>query len=170
MMKEFIDKLISRLEEREAELKTITAECKPTKEIKDKNYGYYTAMNHAKEIVNQLAEEYKQQYNDQDLMVVESLPSLYPMMQPFEEEALVRVVERAKYNNGWILCSEKLPETNESVFCWAKSTARGGDVCFVGSCHNGFWFLQSSADTHSFPGQYVIIAWKPIAPYQPKGE
>ncbi len=57
-MKEFIDKLIGRLEEREAELKNITAECKPTKEIRDKNYGYYTAMNHAKEIVNQLAEEY----------------------------------------------------------------------------------------------------------------
>ena len=44
--------------------------------------------------------------------------------------------------NGWISCSERLPETNESVLCWAKSTARGGDVCFVGSCHNGFWFLQ----------------------------
>ena len=72
--------------------------------------------------------------------------------------------------NGWIPCSERLPETNESVLCWAKSTARGGDVCFVGSCHNGFWFLQSSADTHSFPGQYVIVAWQPIEPYQPKGE
>ena len=57
-MKEFIEKLIGGLEEREAELKNITAECKPTKEIRDKNYGYYTAMNHAKEIVNQLAEEY----------------------------------------------------------------------------------------------------------------
>lgn len=73
-------------------------------------------------------------------------------------------------SNGWISCSERLPETNESVLCWAKSTARGGDVCFVGSCHNGFWFLQSSADTHSFPGQYVIVAWQPIEPYQPKGE
>lgn len=72
--------------------------------------------------------------------------------------------------NGWIPCSERLPETNESVLCWAKSTARGGDVLFVGSCHNSFWFLQSSADTHSFPGQYVVIAWKPIEPYQPKGE
>ena len=76
-----------------------------------------------------------------------------------------------QYNSGWIPCSDRLPETNESVLCWAKSTARGGDVCFVGSCHNGFWFLQSSADTHSFPGQYVIVAWQPLPqPYQPKGE
>lgn len=74
-------------------------------------------------------------------------------------------------SNGWIPCSERLPETNESVLCWAKSTARGGDVCFVGSCHNSFWFLQSSADTHSFPGQYVVVAWQPLpAPYHTKGE
>lgn len=73
--------------------------------------------------------------------------------------------------NGWIPISERLPETNESVLCWAKSTARGGDVCFVGSCHNSFWFLQSSADTHSFPGQYVVVAWMPLPePYYPKGE
>lgn len=73
-------------------------------------------------------------------------------------------------SNGWIPCSERLPETNESVLCWAKSTARGGDVCFVGSCHNGFWFLQSSADTHSFPGQYVIVAWQPLPEPYTKGE
>ena len=71
-------------------------------------------------------------------------------------------------SNVWIPCSERLPKTNESVLCWAKSTARGGDVCFVGSCHNGFWFLQSSADTHSFPGQYVVVAWHPLPePYNP---
>ena len=70
-------------------------------------------------------------------------------------------------NNGWIPCEKKLPETNESVLCWAKSTARGGDVCFVGSYHKGFWFLQSSANTHSFPGQYKIVAWQQLpAPYQ----
>ena len=75
-----------------------------------------------------------------------------------------------EYNNGWIPCSERLPETNESVLCWAKSTARGGDVCFVGSYHKGFWFLQSSANTHSFPGQYKIVAWQQLPePYQ-KGE
>lgn len=72
-----------------------------------------------------------------------------------------------EHNGGWIPCSKRLPETNESVLCWAKSTARGGDVCFVGSCHNGFWFLQSSADTHSFPGQYVVVAWQPLPdPYK----
>ena len=58
MQKEFRD-IIERLEERKAELEKITAECKPTKEMKDKNYGYYTSVSHAIEIVNQVAEEYK---------------------------------------------------------------------------------------------------------------
>lgn len=82
------------------------------------------------------------------------------------------VEELAKeYNNGWIPCEKELPETNESVLCWAKSTARGGDVCFVGSYHKGFWFLQSSANTHSFPGQYKIVAWQQLPePYQKGSE
>lgn len=76
-----------------------------------------------------------------------------------------------EHKGGWIPVSERLPETNESVLCWAKSTARGGDVCFVGSCHNGFWFLQSSADTHSFPGQYEVVAWQPLPePYRKEEE
>lgn len=99
---------------------------------------------------------------------------LYPddetQFVPLDEAIEIVKQAAADYNNGWISCSERLPETNESVLCWAKSTARGGDVCFVGSCHNGFWFLQSSADTHSFPGQYVVIAWQPIEPYQKNGE
>ena len=108
-MKEFVEKLIGRLEEID----------RKTFRISPKD---------AIEIVNQLAEE---------------------------------------YNNGWIPCEKELPETNESVLCWAKSTARGGDVCFVGSYHKGFWFLQSSANTHSFPGQYKIVAWQQLpAPYQ----
>ena len=93
------------------------------------------------------------------------------LIQELKEESIIvdddaghRAVEiiehlAEEYNNGWIPCEKELPETNESVLCWAKSTARGGDVCFVGSYHKGFWFLQSSANTHSFPGQYKIVAW-----------
>lgn len=115
-MKEFVEKLIGRLEEQKS----------------DWNYDYNVPINDAIEIVNQLAEE---------------------------------------YNNGWIPCEKELPETNESVLCWAKSTARGGDVCFVGSYHKGFWFLQSSANTHSFPGQYKIVAWQQLPePFKPIAE
>lgn len=131
-MKEFIEKLIGRLEE-EVEYQGKKADESDVFEevsVSHTRISMRKCYEHAIEIINELAE---------------------------------------KYNNGWIPCSERLPETNESVLCWAKSTARGGDVCFVGSCHNGFWFLQSSADTHSFPGQYVIVAWQPIQPYKEEG-
>ena len=134
-MKEFVDKLIERLEEL------------PTKAInryKGGAFGDYEGTNYfidkhkTIDAINELAEEYSAN-NPQNSA------------------------------DGWIPCSERLPKTNESVLCWAKSTARGGDVCFVGSCHNSFWFLQSSANTHSFPGQYVIVAWQPIQPYKEEG-
>lgn len=60
---------------------------------------------------------------------------------------------------GWIPCSDRLPERNKEVLCWAKSTAGGSDCCFVGSCDNGFWFLQSAIGTLSYPTQYEVVAW-----------
>lgn len=133
-MKQFIDNLISRLEERKKEWTAKGIEFSfagGTTIVDERAFGTGSGLYEAIGIVNQLAEEYK---------------------------------------GGWIPCSDRLPEKNDSVLCWAKSTARGGDVCFVGSCHNGFWFLQSSADTHTFPGQYVVVAWKPIEPYRKEGE
>lgn len=59
MLKAFKD-IVQRLEDKRAELESIAAECRRVpKEFEDKNIGYYTAMRHAKEIVNQVAEEYK---------------------------------------------------------------------------------------------------------------
>lgn len=75
------------------------------------------------------------------------------------------------YNNGWIPCSERLPEKNIDVLTWARSTARGGEICFVGCCDNGAWFLQSSAGTLSYPTQYEVIAWQPLPePYREEQE
>lgn len=72
-----------------------------------------------------------------------------------------------EYNDGWISCSERMPENNRIVLCWAKSTARAGDTCFVASCDKGFWFLQSAIGTLSYPTQYDVVAWQPLpAPYQ----
>lgn len=75
------------------------------------------------------------------------------------------VEERPK--GKWIPVSERLPEKFKDVLCWAKSTARGGEVCFVGSCNNGCWFLQSSAGHQSYPSQYEVVAWMELPkPYK----
>lgn len=84
------------------------------------------------------------------------------------------VQEVAKeYNNGWIPCSEKLPEESQLVIIYAESTARGGSIMVVACLHNGFWFAQTSSDTFGLTGigQFNVVAWQPLPePYQPKGE
>lgn len=82
--------------------------------------------------------------------------------------SIVSEVE-AEYGNGWIPCSERMPEDFKSVLCYAKSIARSPDTMFVGSQKHGCWFLQSSIGTESFPTQYEVIAWMPL-PEPWKGE
>ena len=81
-----------------------------------------------------------------------------------EEMEIVSEVE-AEYGNGWIPCSERLPE-KENVLCYAVSLARNPDTIFVGAYSNGVWFLQSAIATISYPTQYKVIAWMPLpSPY-----
>lgn len=79
----------------------------------------------------------------------------------------------ADYNNGWIPCSEMLPEKNQLVLVCAESTTiSSGTIRMVGAYANGAWFIQNSVDTLGFPCiEYRVIAWQPLPkPCQPKGE
>lgn len=77
-------------------------------------------------------------------------------------------------NNGWIPCSKRLPERNKPVLCWVRSTTiASGETYIIGSCDNGFWFLQTyEIGHHHFPVKdYEVVAWQPLPePYQQKGE
>lgn len=82
---------------------------------------------------------------------------------------IVDQVEK-EHNNGWIPCSEKLPERNKEVQCWVKSkTISGTETYIIGSCDNGFWFLKTyEIDRESFPVKdYEVVAWQPLPePYK----
>lgn len=147
-MKEFIEKLIDRLEEQKSDLTTWA-------EDKAFEIGIETAVSIVKQLAEEFATDKNVGHNDQDLMIVESLPSLYPMMQPFEEEAVYRVVERAKYNYAWILCSERLPEVFDNVLICTKEGGRA-----IGHrCPN-----QKTGRYYDLHGSAIdsVIAWQPL--------
>lgn len=72
----------------------------------------------------------------------------------------------------WIPVSERLPDNNARVLCSAISTSiSGGYTRFVGCCSNGFWFVQTDAETLSYPRQYKVLAWQPLPePYKAESE
>ena len=131
-MKEFIDKLIERLEEY------------PTYSfgVSLLNTEEYIKVSDVKEIINQLAEEYKGEHDDTDYANIE----LYAFWK----------------NHQWIPCSEKLPDTehisgvSESVLVTTNFHS-----IFTAEYHrNGKW-LDDVADW-----SLDVIAWMPLpAPY-----
>ena len=70
--------------------------------------------------------------------------------------------EAEQYNNGWIPCSERLPEESlQSVMGWDEYRER---ICFVHFIRGRF-ILGDDTDSVN------IIAWQPLpAPYNPSGE
>lgn len=68
--------------------------------------------------------------------------------------------EAEQYNNGWILCSEQLPEEDTIVIaCFFNGVVT--ELAF----HNGIFH-----GTYDYT-EKMIIAWQPLPqPYQPKGE
>lgn len=88
---------------------------------------------------------------------------------------LIEIVkqEAEKYNNGWIPCSERLPEEGRGVILYAENKAFiGSHVVFMANIHNGKWQMWESSREVEI--NYIPIAWQPLPlllePYQPKGE
>lgn len=128
-MKEFIEKLIGRLEEEQGE-----SEYQYRKFLEEKDCGRADAYEIAIEIVNQLAEECGKDTN-------------------------------VATNDGWIPCSEKLPEDGVAVllqdFEGYYSLGVSETSRKIKGFRDGDWW--ASANNY--------LAWQPLpATYQPKGE
>lgn len=90
---------------------------------------------------------------EQEKMIVESLPSLYPMMQRFEEDAIKVVLDALPC---WIPCSEKLPEYGEDVLTITQDDVY--EVNHVIDDVHGEWFWEDNGN---------VIAWMPLPePYR----
>lgn len=104
-----------------------------------------------------------------DLEIVASLPSLYPMMQDFEEEAILNVV--ASVNNaGWIPVEEKYPDTDEYILLSLSNFS----INIIGRYEedeNGGAFYCGDEDITLVSQDLFVNAWMPLVkPYRPEGE
>lgn len=142
-MKEFVEKLIERLEEEKTRYREIRKNtyCRRT-EMDDcdscRADHYLDArlegINKAKEIVNQLAEEYVPETNV----------------------------------GKWIPCSERLPEEAEAVFLTFRNST--GTFVEMATFIRGKFYYISDADGNYYEGEFKKpIAWQPLPePYKPE--
>lgn len=76
--------------------------------------------------------------------------------------------EAAEYNNGWIPCSERLPEDKQTCLVTARIYFTPDHVDEIDN------YIGVGIDTYSKQFGWLgtePIAWQPLpAPYQPKGE
>lgn len=156
-MNEFIEKLIQRLEEQ-------------IKENTNENMSYkipYFGLSRALRIVNELAEEYINTSTDTSTECNKALDSLHKkiLKSKFAEEVTeeeIMALVQAK-NNGWIPCSERLPDENIEVDVTIKEID-GSTYTRTSWLQEGQWIVKKS------PFKPTVIAWKERpAPYQPKG-
>lgn len=84
----------------------------------------------------------------------------------------------AEYGNGWIPCSERLPEVGRCVICYAKGNDEdSGEMLYGWYCGesklNPSWSLLRF-DSENWPLEYEdkVVAWMPLPePYKPvRGE
>ena len=122
-MKEFVNKLIGRLEEEQKEAQS------------EGLLSFAMGFKSAKLIVNELAEE---------------------------------------YNNGWISCSERLPQESEPVctLCEVVNVMLKNGIVTSGWCNRYLekWYVLDHY--HDYPLLYEykdVIAWQPLPqPYKPQ--
>ena len=114
----------------------------------------------------------KQEELFQDLNVIEVLShvdfdstiqnSLENFLKAITNEAIEIVKQEAeRYNNGWIPCSERLPEYGEVVMC--SCTNNGITISCI--THKG---VKPSKSVRF--GQHSVIAWQPLPQPYTKGE
>lgn len=169
-MKQFIDKLIERLEEK---FKYNSEQAEIWRDGSDKD-AYFRGqkdlyMDRANtygevmRIVNQLAEEYKDKY------VMRETLNQYM----WERDIAVSQLRDLGYGFGekvgWIPCSERLPELNEELFSddllVSFKDSNDFKIAFYDGNKNK-WYLRSSV-----PYIGEVLAWQTLPPaYQPKGE
>lgn len=167
-MKEFIEKLIGRLEELNLD---------GIRMIEDGKYELIRKKE-AISIVNELTEEYNTS-TDTSRECNKALDSLHKkiLKSRFAEEvteAEVKALVEAK-SNGWIPCSERLPQESEPVgtLCQVVNVMLKNGIVTSGWCNRYLekWYVLDHHCDYPLPYEYKdVIAWQPLPASYKEGE
>ena len=83
---------------------------------------------------------------------------------------LIEIVkqETEQYNNGWIPCSERLPEEHKQYDITTKNEVGIHSDTAIYNPFLGMWFWDEAESEHI---EIEVLAWaEKREPYQPKGE
>ena len=164
-MKEFVEKLIGRLRERLKFYENRFEELSGT-ERDTEDWGSIKSYKDTIEIVNQLAEEYKEKYI--------TVPK-----DDFTEHLINMGYNKGlkdTNNNGWIPCSERLPQESEPVctLCEVVNVMLKDGIVTSGWCNRYLekWYVLDHYHDYPLPYEYKdVIAWQPLPqPYKPHQE
>ena len=181
-MKEVFEKLKGRLE-----IESDNADDKIIEKvlIEDMRYwdGYGDGVDKAIEIVNQVAEEYKHGHfgcnsNGQHERCVDCGlrgECSHYNTEWFAEYSNSEISNMSDVpdknvgsNDGWIPCSERLPEDNDNV---NVTILNGNELETATAYYDCKWFVCPKDDYDFYKDRYEVFAWKPFeVPYKPKGE
>lgn len=152
-MKEFVEKLIERLEENSFDMSLENPDCKAVWADK------------AISIVNELAEEYipcTKSCTDCEAydLVKHNCPKFCKVIKETVEEV------KENYNNSWISCSERLPDNDNEVLCWYEYRIMQG-TCIGEMTHRyGIGWYSKKSDIWvgevSVGVDCRVIAWQPL--------
>lgn len=171
-MKEVFEKIIERLKERKKYLMNDFVLKDVALSVKENALGRIDELGGAIEIISQVAEEYKEL-----TITTNQLTESNPKIEEFLNEDSPYTVEftwcdNAVKNNGWISCSERLPEEAYgclvTVMDYEPMTGQEFEniLPYFAGYDGHAWY---DSDGQEIP--FEIIAWQPIPePYQPKGE
>jgi hypothetical protein len=95
-------------------------------------------------------------------MIVESLPSVYPMMQRFEEEAIKTILDALP---SWIPCKERQPSKTGRYFAWAVIECVPDHVDDPGTYEGmviAYYEIEGNGGVWFGPRTQRVIAWMPL--------
>lgn len=125
--------------------------------------------------MNKAFEKILEKLQEQAKMYHESIERQHSIDYRWIEEEGLQATEEAidiinqvesEYNNGWIPCSERLPEEYGDYLVWWTDITRSQYYEIVEYEPSNGWIGDIP---QAVEGKYSVIAWQPL-PHPPKGE